>query len=216
MDSFYEYLLGHTCSPEIQHLEILKKPTPPWKRMRIAPWYVEAGMMTGQIISSRYDSLVSFWPSLQAVIGDIEAAATTQDAFFQVWKHYGFTPEGFDVPRVRQSLDRNHIPYVRSSSRVRTCYTRRPRRGRIFASRDFIASLRLLKTKCGYAHMGDVSTQELEDKMESFFLAETLKYLYLLFDAALDRENIVDGGPHRTCSRLRRTFPHQAGHSRKG
>lgn len=35
-------------------------------------------------------------------------------------------------------------------------------------------------TKCGYATIHDVATGELEDRMESFFLSETLKYLYLL------------------------------------
>lgn len=38
------------------------------------------------------------------------------------------------------------------------------------------------KTECGYASIRDVKTHEIEDRMESFFLGETLKYLYLLFD----------------------------------
>ena len=36
--------------------------------------------------------------------------------------------------------------------------------------------------ECGYADVKDVETHELEDRMESFFLSETCKYLYLLFD----------------------------------
>jgi|TARA_B110000208_G_scaffold103060_1_gene128239 hypothetical protein len=42
------------------------------------------------------------------------------------------------------------------------------------------------RTKCGYATIHNVNdpleSNTLEDRMESFFLAETLKYLYLLFD----------------------------------
>ena len=38
------------------------------------------------------------------------------------------------------------------------------------------------RTKCGYATVKDVRDHALEDRMESFFLAETTKYLYLLFD----------------------------------
>jgi len=34
----------------------------------------------------------------------------------------------------------------------------------------------------GYASVRNVGTGELEDRMTSFFLAETCKYLYLLFD----------------------------------
>lgn len=37
------------------------------------------------------------------------------------------------------------------------------------------------KTDCGYATVMDVNTHLLEDRMESFFLSETLKYLYLIF-----------------------------------
>lgn len=39
----------------------------------------------------------------------------------------------------------------------------------------------ITRVKCGFANVQNVTSGELEDKMESFFLAETLKYLYLLF-----------------------------------
>lgn len=38
------------------------------------------------------------------------------------------------------------------------------------------------RTECGYATVKSVADHTIEDRMESFFLAETLKYLYLLFD----------------------------------
>ena len=38
------------------------------------------------------------------------------------------------------------------------------------------------KAKCGYATLHDVEDKSQEDRMESFFLSETMKYLYLLFD----------------------------------
>lgn len=34
--------------------------------------------------------------------------------------------------------------------------------------------------RCGYGTVHDVNTKELEDRMESFFLSETCKYLYLV------------------------------------
>lgn len=48
----------------------------------------------------------------------------------------------------------------------------------------FQAIERYCKTSAGYGQLHDVRdlTAKPEDKMESFFLAETLKYLYLLFD----------------------------------
>ena len=38
------------------------------------------------------------------------------------------------------------------------------------------------RTQCGFADVEDVSSKALRDRMQSFFLAETTKYLTLLFD----------------------------------
>jgi hypothetical protein len=59
-------------------------------------------------------------------------------------------------------------------------YTRDPRyleMGRTFLE-DLIEHCR---TEAGYTTLNSVVTKEKGDRMHSFFLAETLKYLYLLF-----------------------------------
>ena len=49
--------------------------------------------------------------------------------------------------------------------------------------RDIISSLNNhTKVQCGYATVHNVEDKSLEDRQESFFLSETCKYLYLLFD----------------------------------
>lgn len=48
------------------------------------------------------------------------------------------------------------------------------------------------RTSCGYATIKNVRDHSTEDRMESFFLAETTKYLYLLFDPDNALNN--DGG----------------------
>ena len=40
------------------------------------------------------------------------------------------------------------------------------------------------RVKCGYASIADVRTHRLDDRMDSYFLSETTKYLYLLFHEA--------------------------------
>ncbi|KAM7062988.1 ER degradation-enhancing alpha-mannosidase-like protein 1 isoform 2-T2 [Molossus nigricans] len=48
---------------------------------------------------------------------------------------------------------------------------------------DILQSLeKYTKVKCGYATLHHVIDKSKEDRMESFFLSETCKYLYLLFD----------------------------------
>lgn len=60
------------------------------------------------------------------------------------------------------------------------------------------------RTECGYATIKNVKDHRKEDRMESFFLAETLKYLYLLFDPDNflhndGREGTIINTPHGEC-----------------
>lgn len=52
---------------------------------------------------------------------------------------------------------------------------------RVMAAEVIEAIEHATKTECGYATVQDVNTHLLEDRMESFFLSETLKYLFLIF-----------------------------------
>ena len=48
---------------------------------------------------------------------------------------------------------------------------------------DYLEAIeRISKLDCGFATVKDVKDHRLDNRMESFFLAETLKYLYLIFD----------------------------------
>ena len=40
------------------------------------------------------------------------------------------------------------------------------------------------RVDCGFASIADVNTHRLDDRMDSYFFAETLKYLWLIFDEA--------------------------------
>jgi len=46
----------------------------------------------------------------------------------------------------------------------------------------FQSLLLYCKNEVGFCALKNVETKEKDDSMESFFLAETLKYAYLLFD----------------------------------
>ena len=53
--------------------------------------------------------------------------------------------------------------------------------------------LRHTRTDAGFASLASVLTMEKTDEMQSFFLAETLKYAYLLFAPVetLDLDSVV-------------------------
>jgi mannosidase alpha-like ER degradation enhancer 1 len=55
---------------------------------------------------------------------------------------------------------------------------------------DILQSLNnFTKAECGYATVHSVLDKSLEDRMESFFLSETCKYLYLV-STVTDRANL--------------------------
>lgn len=48
---------------------------------------------------------------------------------------------------------------------------------------DVLQSLQVInRVPCGFAGSKDVGQRSLDDRMDSYFLSETIKYLYLLFD----------------------------------
>ena len=74
--------------------------------------------------------------------------------------------------------------------------------GRTFL-RDLIACCR---TAIGYAALTNVSKRTQRDSMESYFLAETLKYLYLLFappDKVDLRDHVFNTEAHPLAKSLR-------------
>jgi hypothetical protein len=52
-----------------------------------------------------------------------------------------------------------------------------------YAGQEILESLhKHAKVDCGYTAIEDVVTKKQRDHMDSYFIAETVKYLYLLFD----------------------------------
>lgn len=63
----------------------------------------------------------------------------------------------------------------------------------LHVGKEILTSLNnFTKAKCGYATVHDVETKTLEDRQESFFLSETCKYLYLLFDVGNPLNKMAD------------------------
>ncbi|KAJ6797687.1 alpha-mannosidase I MNS4 [Iris pallida] len=163
------------------------------------PWYVEVNMNSAVTVWPLFNSLQAFWPGLQVLAGDIDPAIRTHAAFFSVWKKYGFTPEGFNLATF--SVQHGQRSYPLRPELIESTYwlfkaTRDPRY--LDAGRDMLTSLQYgARCPCGYCHIADVESHKQDDHMESFFLAETVKYLWLLFDLAVGPDNIVENGPYK-------------------
>ncbi|KAH9641894.1 hypothetical protein HF086_011644 [Spodoptera exigua] len=101
-----------------------------------------------------------------------------------VWRQYGFTPEVYNLGTGEASSSRESYP-LRPELIESIMYLYRDTRDPILLQmgEDILRSIQhSARTPCGYATIKDVRDHRKEDRMESFFLAETTKYLYLLFD----------------------------------
>nr|XP_010936128.1 alpha-mannosidase I MNS4 isoform X1 [Elaeis guineensis]XP_029123996.1 alpha-mannosidase I MNS4 isoform X1 [Elaeis guineensis] len=201
IDSFYEYLLkAYLLFGDEEYLFMFQEAyKAAMHYLHHDPWYVEVNMNSAATVWPLFNSLQAFWPGLQVLAGDIDPAVRTHAAFFSVWKKYGFTPEGFNLATLNAQSGQKSYP-LRPELMESTYWlfkaTRDPRY--LDAGRDFVTSIQYgARCPCGYCHIADVESHKQDDHMESFFLAETVKYLWLLFDLAVGPDNIVENGPYK-------------------
>eukprot|EP00050_Salpingoeca_kvevrii_P021851 m.116661 g.116661 ORF g.116661 m.116661 type:complete len:573 (-) comp9504_c1_seq2:202-1920(-) len=146
------------------------------------PLFVNVDMATAVISNSWLDSLQAYLPALLVLAGHVEMAANTHAYYYNIWKRYGAFPE-----RYNWQLNQPDIPVypLRPEFAESTYALYRATRDPLYL-RIGLAILEDLqqhtRVRCGFATLHDVETGEKEDRMESFFLSETLKYLFLLFD----------------------------------
>jgi mannosidase alpha-like ER degradation enhancer 2 len=187
VDSYYEYLFksfqlfhDHESLHEftISYDSILKY-------LYFSPWYFQVDMITGQTTWPLFNSLQSFWPGIQAQFGHhIREASDTLIAFHSIWRRFGVVPEGFNILGGFVQPNEKGYP-LRPELAESIYYLYRVTRDPMYKmmGRDMVKGLQMnCRTDCGFANIKDVETLEKDDRMESFFLSETLKYLYLLYD----------------------------------
>jgi len=146
------------------------------------PLYVNVEMGTGNTATNWIDSLQAAFPGVQLLSGDVEEAICHHALYYSMWKKYGCLPERYnwklDAPDVKFYPLR---PELVESTYLLYRATKNP--FYLHVGRDILHSLNNhTRAKCGYATVHDVHDMSLEDRQESFFLSETVKYLFLLFD----------------------------------
>ncbi|ALC49449.1 Edem1 [Drosophila busckii] len=186
VDSLFEYLVKGAIllnRPELMEL-FGEARAPIEKYMRKDHWYVWVGMNKGHVTLPVFQSLESFWPGILSIVGDTEPAVRTMSRYISVWKKYGFLPEFFNIP-VGEAAPNREIYPLRPELIESAMYLYRATKSEhlLELGEHMLETIEFsAKTKCGYATIRNVVTHEKENRMESFFLAETTKYLYLLFD----------------------------------
>jgi mannosidase alpha-like ER degradation enhancer 2 len=156
-------------------------------------WYGRADMQTGKRTETIYGALDAFFPALLALSGDLDRARRLQASSFKMWNLYGIEPEILDYKTMRVIAPAYHLrPEIVESTYYLYHYTR-DAQYRQMGEKIFNDFVKYCRTDAGYAALADVVTKQQRDEMESFALAETFKYFYLLFapQGTLDFDKIV-------------------------
>lgn len=187
IDSYYEYLLkgwklfGDTDCEQMWRASIAALNKYVAHEAPSGLWYGRVDMDSGERVATRYGALDAFLPGVLALAGDIERARRLQESCYKMWNVAGIEPESLDYSTMKILSPGYPLrPEIMESAYYLYYYTRDARyleMGRAF----FDGLVKHCRTEAGYAALRNVETKEKADNMESFFLAETLKYLYLLF-----------------------------------
>jgi hypothetical protein len=187
IDSYYEYLwkcwllFGDKDCRDMWNASIPAINKYLADEIRGSLWYGHADMQTGQRTKTDYGALDAFFPALLALSGDLERARRLQASSFKMWNLYGIEPETLDYKTMRVIAGSYHLrPEIVESTYYLYHYTGGPEYQRMGEKmfRDFV---KYCRAEAGYAALADVVTKQQFDEMESFALAETFKYFYLLF-----------------------------------
>jgi hypothetical protein len=183
IDSYYEYLLK--CSKLFADRQCGTM----WKssiasvnrHLADGAWYGESDMTTGRRSATEFGALHAFLPAVLAMGGDVRRAKTLEDSCFRMWTQFGIEPEVIDYKTMAVKYPGYQLrPEIIESAYYLYRSTRDPKyveMGRTF----FDSIIKECRTEAGYTTLKSVVTKEKGDLMPSYFLAETLKYLYLLF-----------------------------------
>lgn len=156
-------------------------------------WYGHADMNTGRRGETTYGALDAFFPAVLALSGDVKRARQLQTSSFKMWNLHGIEPEVIDYRTMRVIADGYHLrPEIIESTYYLHHFTRDPQYRQV-GEKIFDDFVRYCRTDAGYAALASVVTKKKRDEMESFVLAETFKYFYLLFapPATLDLDTVV-------------------------
>jgi mannosidase alpha-like ER degradation enhancer 2 len=155
-------------------------------------WYGVSDMTTGRRTATTYGALEAFLPAVLALGGDLDRARRLQESGFRMWTLHGIEPELLDYRTMTVVAPGYRLrPEIVESAYYLHQLTGDARY--VEMGRSFLQGLvRYCRTDAGYTVLESVVTKKQGDYMPSYFLAETLKYLYLLFEPeALDFDAVV-------------------------
>jgi Glycosyl hydrolase family 47 len=187
IDSYYEYLLKAALLFDDKDCERMWKSSIASVNKYLADqaptgfWYGQVNMNTGAGVGTDFGALDAFFPGTLALSGDLDRARKLEDSAYKMWTAFGIEPEEINYMTMKLTANGYALrPEIIESAYYLYHFTGDPHY--LEMGRTFFDSLtKYCRTDVAYAALSDVEKKTKKDEMESFFFAETLKYLYLLF-----------------------------------
>ena len=144
-------------------------------------WYGHVDMNTGARTKTQFGALDAFLPGELALSGDLKRAAQLEESCYKMWNIAGIEPEVMDYTTMKIVNPGYPLrPEIIESAYYLYHFTGDPRY--LDMGKTFFDNLeKYCRTDIAFAALSDVQAKKQIDDMESFFFAETLKYLYLLY-----------------------------------
>ncbi len=199
IDSYYEYLLKAWLLFDDKECERMWKASIAAVNQYLADqaptgfWYGQANMNTGVRTGTTFGALDAFFPGTLALSGDLDRARKLEDSAYKMWTTFGIEPEEMNYMTMKITSGGYELrPEIIESAYYLRHFTKDPRY-RDMGITFFDSLVKYCRTDIGYAALSDVATKTRKDEMESFFFAETLKYLFLLYAPpdTIDLKNVV-------------------------
>lgn len=188
IDSYYEYLLKCAKLFDDAGCRDMWQTTIPAVNRYLPDqrasgyWYGHVEMDTGNRTATDFGALDAYFPAVLALSGELPLAEKLYDSCLRMWNLHGIEPETLNYVTMRAVDDAYHLrPEIMEST-----YYLHERSGNAYYLRAGAKLFADLKKYCrlpdgSYDELTNVVTRAKGDLMPSYFLAETLKYLYLLF-----------------------------------
>ena len=153
-------------------------------------WYTEVRINDGQQTAINHDTFASFWPGLLSLNGNLRLATNYLDSMIKlIIDRYQFIPEIFDLTVMRPIKGKKQYflrpEFIESLYHI---YSVTMDEYYIDTAWNIIKNINdTSRVYCGFATIQDIETHKLYNSMDSFWMSETLKYLYLMF--SIDTDN---------------------------
>jgi mannosidase alpha-like ER degradation enhancer 2 len=199
IDSYYEYLLKASILFGDKDCEQMWRSSSDAIDRYLADfgdkglWYGQADMNTGKRTTTLYGSLDAFLPAVLTLGNDLERAKQLQDSSFRMWMIAGIEPERLDYSTMKITSGGYPLrPEIIESTYYLYHYTHDAKYLAMGVT-YYNSLVKYCRTDDAYAALDNVQTKAKADSMESFFFAETMKYLYLLFapESTLDFNAVI-------------------------